>query len=314
MVVLWIMVLLTALATEFVSAMKTEVHTTRNYKEDIESYNLARAGINLAMAEILQTAQFHSYNNTWGFIVGKPAEASPLPGADNKSAGNTGNFKLIQRNDIPLGAGTISYSIQDENGKINLNAASRDQLIKVLTVSGLEIGELRDIIADSILDWIDKDDDTRLNGAESKYYLSLNPPYRAKNGDFYSVDELIKVRGVTEEILYGSTQAVIGDRPRYLGLDKFFTVQNVNTLNPNTASPQLLSLYFPEEQAQQILVDREEKGYSTIAVSTHFKITSTGKINNSQTTHTIVAIIEKIGNDNKSTLIARYWNDNATTS
>lgn len=314
MVVLWIMVLLTALATEFVSAMKTEVHTTRNFKEDIESHNLARAGINLAMAEILQTALFHSYNNTVGFIVGKPAGTNPEPGTDSPSTGNMGNFKLVQRNDIPLGSGTVSYSIQDENGKVNLNTATRDQLVKVLTVSGLEIGELRDTIADSILDWIDKDEDTRLNGAESKYYLSLNPPYRAKNGDFYTVDELIKIRGVTEEILYGSKQAVIDNRPRYLGLDKFFTVQNVNTFNPNTASPQLLSLYYSEDQAQQILLDREEKGYSTIAVSTHFKITSTGKINNSQTTHTIVAIIEKIGNDSKSTLIARYWNDNATTS
>ena len=56
MVVLWIMVLLSALATEYLMSMKTEVHTTRNFKEDIESYQLAKAGINLAMAELMKTA------------------------------------------------------------------------------------------------------------------------------------------------------------------------------------------------------------------------------------------------------------------
>ena len=41
MVVLWVLVLLMALATEFAFSMKGEVNTTRNFKEDVETYHLA---------------------------------------------------------------------------------------------------------------------------------------------------------------------------------------------------------------------------------------------------------------------------------
>ncbi|MFQ5443668.1 MAG: general secretion pathway protein GspK, partial [Nitrospinales bacterium] len=174
MIVLWILVLLTALATEFAYSMRTETNTTRNYKEDVESYYLAKAGINLAMAEILQEARFHSINDTQGFMVGKPLESEVK--ASEEEEEEEAAFYIVNRTDIPLGSGTVSYQISDENGKINLNTADRGMLIKVLRASGMEIGEERDIIADSILDWIDKDDNHRLNGAENSYYEGLTPP------------------------------------------------------------------------------------------------------------------------------------------
>lgn len=315
MVVLWIMVLLSALATEYLTSMKTEVHTTRNFKEDMESYQLAKAGINLAMAELMKTAVLHSYNDQVGFLVGKaPLIAANLNAVNAPPPSNEPVFDLVQRIDIPLGAGTVSYWIQDENGKINVNTAPRELLVKVLAVSGLQIGELRDTIADSILDWIDKDENKHLNGAESEYYKSLVPPYFAKNADLYSVDELIKVRGMTEELLYGTPpdKVISDDSPRYIGLDKFFTVLNVSTVNPNTAPLHILQLYYPDDKIEQILANKAEKGYFSNSISTHFKVTSTGRINNSKTNHTIVAIIEKLGNDKRSTLVVRYWNDNLT--
>ena len=69
MIVLWVLVLLIALATEFAFSMKMEVNTTRNYKEDTESYYLAKAGLNLALAELLKTARFHSIHEEYGWIT-----------------------------------------------------------------------------------------------------------------------------------------------------------------------------------------------------------------------------------------------------
>ena len=66
MVVLWVLVLLIALATEFAYSMKGEVNATKNYKEDIEAYHIAKAGINLAMAEILYPSSFHANIKTMG--------------------------------------------------------------------------------------------------------------------------------------------------------------------------------------------------------------------------------------------------------
>src|SRR5207248_8062397 len=39
---------------------------------------------------------------------------------------------------------------------------------------------------------------------ESNYYQTLNPPYNAKNGPLDSLDELLLVKGVTPQLLYGN--------------------------------------------------------------------------------------------------------------
>ena len=59
-------------------------------------------------------------------------------------------------------------------------------------------------IADSILDWMDEDDDPREFGAEADVYSSLDPPYAPKNGPLESIDELLLVEGVTPWLLYGT--------------------------------------------------------------------------------------------------------------
>jgi type II secretory pathway component PulK len=58
-------------------------------------------------------------------------------------------------------------------------------------------------IADSILDWLDEDSDPRPNGSELEYYSVLPTPYAPKNGPVDSVEELLLVRGVTPELLFG---------------------------------------------------------------------------------------------------------------
>jgi type II secretory pathway pseudopilin PulG len=59
-------------------------------------------------------------------------------------------------------------------------------------------------VADAILDWLDEDDEAREFGAESAYYATLEPPYAPKNGPLDTVEELLRVRGVTPEMLFGT--------------------------------------------------------------------------------------------------------------
>ncbi len=61
-------------------------------------------------------------------------------------------------------------------------------------------------LADSILDWLDEDDDTREYGAESDYYATLQPPYKPPNGPMESIEQLLLVKGMTPQILYGFDQ------------------------------------------------------------------------------------------------------------
>lgn len=99
----------------------------------------------------------------------------------------------------------IRYGLTDEASKVNINTASREQLLKLF-----DQFEFEDVtspeLADAIIDWRDEDDTPNsFYGAESDYYFSLNPPYRAKNRYFESVEELLMVKGFNAngQILYG---------------------------------------------------------------------------------------------------------------
>jgi hypothetical protein len=58
-------------------------------------------------------------------------------------------------------------------------------------------------VSEAIFDWIDEDDDQRENGAENEIYQALNPPYECKNKPLETLDELLLVRGITPQLLFG---------------------------------------------------------------------------------------------------------------
>ncbi len=319
-IVLWILVLLITLGAEFNLSMKTEVNTTRNFKEDIETYYLARAGINLAKAEIMGDAAFHSWTPELGFVFGKPVAQSTEEKDKNIGAKDEEALPEVEesppREDLPLGLGTIQYSITDENGKLNINTATRETLSKALALNGMEFGSERDTIVDSILDWIDNDDKHRANGAESDYYSGLNPGYKAKNQPLDNLEELLRVRGMTPELLYGSEEfdaEAYRDKENRPGLVRIFTTANVTQFNPNTAEKIVLEVMFPEDVVKDILEKKEERGWYNFSKSTHFRIKATGKMDHSPTQHTIVAVFERTEQDKHIALRTRYWNDSYLT-
>ena len=61
-------------------------------------------------------------------------------------------------------------------------------------------------IVDSLVDWLDSDDDELPYGAETPWYQSLQPPYEAGNGPFLMVGQLLLVKGITAELLYGTDE------------------------------------------------------------------------------------------------------------
>jgi type II secretory pathway component PulK len=102
-------------------------------------------------------------------------------------------------------ASSFRYGVTDESGKINLNVLLRiDPSGKVAHDALMKLPNMTEDVADAIVDWIDPDDEPRANGAESSYYQGLSPSYRCKNGPLDSLEELLLVRGVTPELLFGS--------------------------------------------------------------------------------------------------------------
>ncbi len=98
-------------------------------------------------------------------------------------------------NDIELERCRFSVQVIDEASKLNINTATREQL--------LGLTYMTDEIVDAIIDWRDEDDTPSKGGAERGYYRNLRYGYEIRNGFFKTVRELLMVKGINEELLYG---------------------------------------------------------------------------------------------------------------
>ncbi|MCK4343273.1 MAG: general secretion pathway protein GspK [Phycisphaerae bacterium] len=112
-------------------------------------------------------------------------------------------FSVVAQNHDGL-EDTMRFGLTPESGKLNLNAASEDEITWLLDSVLLDLGiQNSPELVDALLDWLDADEDMRPNGAESDYYEQLEPGYYAKNGRLDTLEELLLVRGFTAAVLYG---------------------------------------------------------------------------------------------------------------
>ncbi len=98
-------------------------------------------------------------------------------------------------NDILLEECLLNIKVVDEASKLNINTATREQLITLPYIT--------DEIIDAIIDWRDTDEEITVSGAEAGYYLNLPYPYLTRNEPFRTIRELLMVKGITKELLYG---------------------------------------------------------------------------------------------------------------
>jgi general secretion pathway protein K len=232
--VLWIVVVLSMAGLSLSLLTRTEALTTLSFKEELENKFFAEAGIRRGIMELFyRQANRNQQNILEGFEVFQ---------SDGRSY------------TAEIGDGHYRLRITEESGKINLNALSENNgiiLTNLLINNGVPENTAA-IIVDSILDWKDKDNLHRLNGAEDDYYQSLPKPYKAKNADFDNIEELIFVRGMTKAILQGNPEAK--------GILPFCTVySNGDKINLNAAPIEVLKAIpgMTNEMIQRIVDYRD---------------------------------------------------------
>jgi len=98
-----------------------------------------------------------------------------------------------------FGGRAITVAIQDESGKVDLNASDLNMLTHVFVAQGLDLTEAQ-TLADRVSDWRDNDNDRRPNGAEVDDYRAAGRKFLPRNAPFQRVDELRLVMGVNGEL------------------------------------------------------------------------------------------------------------------
>ncbi|WP_437226175.1 general secretion pathway protein GspK [Planctomicrobium sp. SH661] len=111
-----------------------------------------------------------------------------------------GGFTVIAPLEETSDAAVLRMGVIDESGRINLNAIARlDPETGMARTLLMGLPNMTEEIADSILDWIDADQDPREYGAEAESD-TLVPP---RDGPLQSIEELLLINGVTAQLLYG---------------------------------------------------------------------------------------------------------------
>ena len=311
-IVLIVVAILSLAAYTFTDVMLAENEVTHIAGRRIQAYSLSASGIAsvrsfLMQDEITRTEAGGIYNN--------PAQFQALAVATDDGT-DVGRFTVVAPAlDTEGNASGTRYGLEDESARVNLNVLLK--LEEMTTAAGLEDMEstdamdgmegmdiqessVRDMlmslpgmtyeVADAILDWMDEDDEPREYGAEIDYYSSLAPAYAAKNGLLETVEELLLVRGVTPQLLFGADvnrnglidenemaqAAAYGDTALLSrGWASLLTLHSKEQNNSSLAEPRInlnmddmqqlydsLSLIFPPEWVVFIVAFRQNDPYT----------------------------------------------------
>jgi len=235
---LLILTLLTALILEFDAEARREYRDAAAFRDNFKARTLTRAAVQAARTVLQQD-----------FLKDKMAgEAYDAP---------TDLWAMPIKN-YAIGDGVLSAQIEDERGKLNLNelaANTGDELQRKATIQRFkrlfELLQLNPDLVDALADWVDQDENAEPAGAESLYYQSQRPPYRAANAPLPSLGDLRLVKGFTPDII---------DRlSRYATV---FPAQGGALVNLNTADTLVIQSLNPgisQSMAAEIIQGRPYK-------------------------------------------------------
>jgi general secretion pathway protein K len=240
--------LLVANVVEFNRIALTDIEVSSHFGDDEKLLYLAISGVNAAK-ELLHLDGLYTENDTLLEEWAKTRDFFDYTG-------------------VNVQEGKMEMEITDENGKIDVNSLLDDKgqfdqtqkgiLERLLRQPrfGLTEEEVNTIIF-SLKDWMDQDGEiSGIYGAEDSFYRERG--YLCKNKPLDTIEDMLLVRGVTEEIFYGNSKRD--------GIQKYLTVDGSYQININTAPiPVLMALSqdMSEELAVQMDSYRRDESKET---------------------------------------------------
>lgn len=210
-IVLWALTVIAVIAANFTTANRDGLFLSRNTVERAKAEALADAGFYRAVLAIVSqeaeplaggsaetaaqpdglAASLQSVRAGVGSAL-DPAESEEQFGDLGPPTWRT-NGKVYE---WPVAEGTVLISIQDEAGKIDLNAATEDLLLQLFSAIDLREQDPVEMV-DRLIDYRDTDQERRPLGAEDIDYRRADLGYGAKDRPYERTDELRRVLGVT---------------------------------------------------------------------------------------------------------------------
>jgi type II secretory pathway component PulK len=197
-----VLLVLVGLVAAVAPLVRVDVRATGQAEDDQRALYLARGGVNLALATLMQ-------------------DDTSVDGLDEDwyTLGSQG------QNVYPLGMGQVRLDVVDACSRIDLNQANQAAL---MLLPGMD-----ETTASEILAWRGANGANNGTSNSSEDYESLPRPYRLKAAPFDSVEELLLVQGVTPLLLYGPEDGTArADLPQAPWIDLLF----VDTTSPNTGA------------------------------------------------------------------------------
>jgi general secretion pathway protein K len=194
--VLWVSILLTVIASSFIVERRAETLIVRNSVSMARAASAADAGV--------QRALLDAFRN----------DTSPdLWRRDGQS------------HDWSFDGVPVRVEMRDESAKIDVNTAS-DALLRGLFLSvGVPEEEVTKLL-DAILDWRDPDSLIRANGAEEGDYRAAGLTYKPANAPFLAIEEIQLVLGMRPDI-YRRIAPMITVYSRQTGVNALYATRDV---------------------------------------------------------------------------------------
>jgi len=217
---LLVLTILVALILEFDAEARREYRDAAAFRDNFKATVLARASVQAARGVLQQDLLKDKQANQF---FDAPTDVWALPITN-----------------YAIGDGRLNAKIEDERGKLNLNdlAAAGDDVAKKKKVQQVkrlfELLQINPDLVDAIVDWVDKDENPEPSGAESVYYQSLRPSYKAANAPLETLLELRLINGMTPDIIEKLSKVVT-----------VYPQEGQSRVNLNTADPLVIQALDP---------------------------------------------------------------------
>ena len=245
---LWVLAALAVLAAYIDGVVASDIERAVMVKRSLQS-ELDRRSTEATLTYLFVTGRMNHH----GLILEEEQRFSSSLSEDELLPDH-GDGELRVAGEVYAGPGGTRFSVQDEAGLASVNAPSTAIFAALLEHAGVAASDVERIVARTE-DYIDKDSDLTLNGAEHYDYRQRGAP-PPLNWIMSSPLELKKVLGVDEML----TPA------QWRRLWPLLTMRPVFGYNFNTMRPEILAalLGLDEQGIRSVLDEREKRRISRL--------------------------------------------------